>query len=301
MAKLKEKKDVFRQRRELKRDIKQLLQEERKSHRVRYIAEEDMSGYARKRGKWGMLGVRYFLSLEGCTMSIYKDREGPPKYEFNVRNVKVECQRLRCATLAMTLDEKVVQFVLEDRGSLEQWENALEAAVTSDIEEYYQFGKALGRGAFGEVVEAYHLETNEKRAVKIIQKDRKELRADHLLKEIEVLKAVDHDNIIRTYEIFNLRQTIFIVMEHVSGGDLFDFISAHNTLTEAQASQVMKLLLRATNYLHSQKIVHRDLKPENILCMNDSWPIQIKLTDFGFASFAHENSLMTTSVGTVRC
>lgn len=288
--------------RHVKRERKELVKEfmkknERESHRVRYIAQEDMSGYARKRGKWGTLGIRYFLSLEGCTLSMHKERNGPPRYEINVRNVKVTCRRVKNGLLVMNIGGKVLQFVLDNKDSLEKWENALEAAVKSDISEHYQFGKALGRGAFGEVVEGYTLDTREKRAIKIIQR-RETSKEEHLLKEIEVLKTVNHDNIVRTYEIFNLKKAIYIVMENVSGGDLFDFISRHNTLSESQASQVMESLFRATKYLHERRIVHRDLKPENILCVNDRWPLEIKVTDFGFSRFADDRNLMTTSVGT---
>lgn len=85
------------------------------------------------------------------------------------------------------------------------------------------------------------------------------------MNEVEILKSVDHPHIVKIYEYFEDESHIFIVMEFLDGGELFDKIKEKEFFSENQSRRLMESLLKAVNYLHKQNIVHRDLKPENIL------------------------------------
>ena len=78
----------------------------------------------------------------------------------------------------------------------------------------------------------------------------------------------------------------YIIMELISGGNLFDMIRKEQKFSEEKASTVIKQLCLALNYMHQLNIMHRDLKPENLLCeKNENGQVMIKLTDFGFATY----------------
>ena len=104
-----------------------------------------------------------------------------------------------------------------------------------------------------------------------------------------MLEKTIHPHITRIFELLEDARNYYIVMEVITGGNLLQKIGSLGAFTESQACTVIKQLLLALNYMHSMQIMHRDLKPENILCEEnaddvDNKNIQIKLTDFGFAT-----------------
>ena len=104
---------------------------------------------------------------------------------------------------------------------------------------------------------------------------------DELIQEAELLRSLAHRHIIRLKDIFADDEHLYIVMELVRGGDLFDRIVARGRYSEQQAKLLVKNLLDALHYLHSHDIMHRDLKPENILLEDADDDINVKITDFG--------------------
>lgn len=150
---------------------------------------------------------------------------------------------------------------------------------TSKITDIYEMSSTtLGRGAYSEVREALHIPSNEMRAVKIIyKKDCSKDDQNRIYREVKILKNLDHPNIIKVYEYFDDEKFIYIVMELVYGGELFEKIMEEHHFSEKKAAEIFIQILTAVNYLHSNKIVHRDLKPENILFDGES----IKIIDFG--------------------
>lgn len=251
--------------------------------------------------------INVFVVLEGTTLTVLKNKSAPPKHVLSVRaappSVDIDRRQLHLKFPPSTQGkDRFLRLHIPTEEDAYKWKHALESAINSDITDYYTLGETLGSGAYGEVMSAFDVNTNEKRAVKIIQRGSNMKSRQHLEREIQVMKSISHDNIVKTYQIFDLKRTIYIVMEYVPGGDLFDFVAQHNCLTEAQASQCLRSIFQAVEYLHRHGIVHRDLKPENILCANKSWPLQIKVSDFGFASFMDPSSdpgnTMRTQVGT---
>lgn len=275
-------------------------------HTVRYIAQVDKDGWMFKRSKVGAR-IDMFVILEGTTLTVLRNRTAPPRHKVSIRAIRwkvdVENKELRLyVSTGAEGKKRLLRLHIATEEETYSWKYALESAVNSDITDYYTLGKTLGSGAYGDVMHAFDVRTNEQRAVKIIQKKKDTKNQQHLECEIQVMKSISHPNIVQTYQIFDLKRAIYIVMEYVPGGDLFDFVAQHDNLTEAQASQCMRSIFHAVEYLHRHSIVHRDLKPENILCANKSWPLQIKVTDFGFARFVDPfrcaDDTMRTQVGT---
>ena len=116
--------------------------------------------------------------------------------------------------------------------------------------------------------------------------------------ELSILEETVHPHITRVFELMEDARCYYIVMELITGGNLFDMIRKKHRFTERDAVSIIKQLLLALNYMHGLNIMHRDLKPENLLCENtDDGQIDIKLTDFGFATKFNQGQKETLSLG----
>lgn len=173
-----------------------------------------------------------------------------------------------------------------------------------DITTVYKFdSRPLGNGHFG-VVRLGTLLSNpsKKFAIKTIdkQKVKKEL---HLLKrELEILKTLDHPNIVKFYETYQDEKYFHLVMEYLSGGELLDRLIKNGCVPENETKSLMLKLFSALKYLHDRGITHRDLKPENFLFSDKSKDAEIKLIDFGLSKqfdVVHEESSITKALKTI--
>jgi len=167
------------------------------------------------------------------------------------------------------------------------------------LRDHYRIGKMLGSGAFGEVRVCVHRESGAQRAVKVLRKahmDEDEKRM--FFNEINILKDLDHPNILKMYEFFEDEKRYYIVTDICKGGELFDEIVARQKFTERDASMLMKQVLSCINYCHQNHIVHRDLKPENILLEQNREFDQIKIIDFGTSLVVDENKKLDEKLGT---
>eukprot|EP01129_Flabellula_baltica_P011450 TRINITY_DN5016_c0_g1_i1.p2 TRINITY_DN5016_c0_g1~~TRINITY_DN5016_c0_g1_i1.p2 ORF type:complete len:300 (-),score=78.75 TRINITY_DN5016_c0_g1_i1:1055-1930(-) len=164
----------------------------------------------------------------------------------------------------------------------------------TDINEFYEItDEVLGEGFFAIVRLGYDLQTREKVAIKLINKDLVE-REETLENEIEILRSIDHPNVVSMRAIFDSEDTLFIVMDLMEGGELYEEIVKRKMFTEADASYIMRQIFEALKYLHSQDpvIVHRDLKLENLLLVS-SGSLDIKLADFGLSRIYSGKKLQT--------
>ena len=162
-------------------------------------------------------------------------------------------------------------------------------------DEYKIWMDQLGKGAFGEVRKALHLESGVYRAIKIIYKEQTKLEEQKkILNEIDILKKLDHPNIVKIYEYFEDGKFIYIVMELVTGGELFEKIQTVHRFSEKKAAEYFRQILSGVNYLHKHNIVHRDLKPENILFDGEL----LKIVDFGTSKIYDSSKKMKRCEGT---
>ena len=140
----------------------------------------------------------------------------------------------------------------------------------SEISKNYKLGYQLGSGNFAVVKKATKTDKNKKEgiphevAVKIIDKSKVEDMGD-IEREIEIMNMIEHKNVVNLYELYDEPKKMNLVMELVTGGELFDRIVSKGSYSEKDAAEVIFTLCDALEYLHEKKIVHRDLKPENIL------------------------------------
>ena len=165
----------------------------------------------------------------------------------------------------------------------------------------YLLNKEIGSGGFAKVVEATHIPTGEKVAVKIMDKAQifsEPLNLNRIQREIAILKIVRHNNIIKLYELMETPDKIYMVMEYCNGGELFDYIVSKQHLTERQACRFFQEIINCLEYLHSLNIAHRDIKPENLLLNKIKNKINLKLIDFGISNCYTMEKLLTTPCGT---
>jgi len=108
---------------------------------------------------------------------------------------------------------------------------------------------------------------------------------------------MDHPNVVKLYEIFDEGDCMYLVLELMSGGELFDRVVEKEHYSEKEAADTIRPIVDALRYCHSMGIIHRDLKPENLLYANRELSAIIKITDFGLARFL-EGELATTACGT---
>eukprot|EP00920_Eleutheroschizon_duboscqi_P034493 GHVT01082739.1.p1 GENE.GHVT01082739.1~~GHVT01082739.1.p1 ORF type:complete len:468 (+),score=39.08 GHVT01082739.1:1565-2968(+) len=171
------------------------------------------------------------------------------------------------------------------------------------ITSLFKFIKHLGSGAFGEVHLVQEISSGLKRVIKTINKDKSAVPVENIEDEINVLKSLDHPNIIKIFEVYEDYNNIYIVMETCEGGELLErLVSAQQrgrALNEKYVSSIMSQLLSALAYFHSKNVVHKDLKPENVLFQDKSFDAQIKVIDFGLAElFDREEQTSRNAAGT---
>ena len=149
-------------------------------------------------------------------------------------------------------------------------------------DDYIVDKKALGEGTYGVVFKAKDKDTNEVVAIKRISRE-KIRNYQRFLNEINALKTLDHPNVIKLFEIYEDDEFVYLVMEYLSGGELFEYIVDQEYLDEIQTASIFKQILHSILYWHKNAICHRDLKPENFMFESKSKDANLKLIDFGLS------------------
>ncbi|KAA3489784.1 CBL-interacting protein kinase 32-like [Gossypium australe] len=179
----------------------------------------------------------------------------------------------------------------------------------------YEMGRTIGEGTFAKVKFARNTETGEPVALKILDKEKvlKHKMAEQIKREIATMKLIKHPNVVRLYEVsisislcvfwltgwvMGSKTKIFIVLEYVTGGELFDKIVNNGRMREDEARRYFHQLINAVDYCHSRGVYHRDLKPENLLL--DAYG-NLKVSDFGLSALSkqvRDDGLLHTTCGT---
>ncbi|ESQ30749.1 hypothetical protein EUTSA_v10011509mg [Eutrema salsugineum] len=163
----------------------------------------------------------------------------------------------------------------------------------------YELGKTLGEGNSAKVKFARDIFSGQSFAVKIIDKSRiTRLNVSFQIKrEIRTLKVLKHPNIVRIHEVLASKTKIYMVLECVTGGDLFDRIVSKGKLSETEGRKLFQQLIDGISYCHNKGVFHRDLKLENVLLDAKG---HIKITDFGLSALPQhlrEDGLLHTTCG----
>ncbi|TCD70693.1 hypothetical protein EIP91_002068 [Steccherinum ochraceum] len=170
-------------------------------------------------------------------------------------------------------------------------------------------GECVGKGASGHVKIARHRRTGQLAAVKILplapfvnsrasldsqaKSEKQRLGID---REITMMKLMNHPNIMRIFDVYEGEKQLYLILEYVEGGELFDFLVNRGKLPPLEALGYFKQIIYGLNYAHTFSIIHRDLKPENILIHSLNPPL-IKIADWGMAAFAPPTLQLETSCG----
>ncbi|XP_058763726.1 CBL-interacting serine/threonine-protein kinase 1-like [Vicia villosa] len=163
----------------------------------------------------------------------------------------------------------------------------------------YELGKTLGEGNFGKVKLARNTDSEQFFAVKILEKNKiVDLNnTDQIKREISTLKLLKHPNVVRLYEVLASKTKIYMVLEYVNGGELFDKIASKGKLTEAHGRKMFQQLIDGVSCCHNKGVFHRDLKLENVLVDAKG---NIKITDFNLSALPQHcgaDGLLHTTCG----
>lgn len=168
-------------------------------------------------------------------------------------------------------------------------------------EHEYEFQQTLGRGNFASVKRAMHRVTGKTVAIKVLNKNRfaqKPKMIQAMIQEVSIMMSLrKHPLVVNIDRVFNEQHTIYLVLEYVPGGELFDFVSSNRTIDEDKTRFIFWQLFTGLKYLHDNNIAHRDLKPENVL-LADRETLQVKITDFGLAKTEQRDQTFGSQCGT---
>ncbi|EGC33274.1 hypothetical protein DICPUDRAFT_154713 [Dictyostelium purpureum] len=162
----------------------------------------------------------------------------------------------------------------------------------------FEVGKTLGNGTFGKVKLGTNVFTKETVAIKFIKNNKlSNKQKETCFREIDIMKLLDHPNIVKLLDVVDKREeegVTYLIVEYVSGGELFDYIVAREYIKEKEARKFFRQMLSAIEYCHANLIVHRDLKPENLLLDAEG---NIKISDFGLSNNIQPGKLLESFCG----
>ncbi|XP_072258166.1 death-associated protein kinase 2 [Pyxicephalus adspersus] len=157
------------------------------------------------------------------------------------------------------------------------------------VEDLYVISDELGSGQFAIVKRCREKKTGTEYAAKFIKKrqsraSRRGVTREEIEREVNILREIQHPNIITLQDVYENKTDVVLILELVSGGELFDFLAQKESLSEEEATRFIKQILEGVDYLHTRNIAHFDLKPENIMLLDKTISVpHIKLIDFGLA------------------
>ncbi|XP_061875965.1 death-associated protein kinase 2-like [Colius striatus] len=177
-------------------------------------------------------------------------------------------------------------------------------AAPSSVDELYELLEELGRGHFGVVRRCRELSTGTFYAAKLVQTRRRRgsrrgTQRAQAEREVAILRTLQHPNLMQLHDLFSSRAEMVLILELMSGGELFDYIAEKEMLSEEEAIEFLGQILRGVEYLHARHIAHFDLKPENIMLQEKNVPKpQIKIIDFGLAQHLEDGVTFKSLCGT---
>jgi non-specific serine/threonine protein kinase len=281
---------------------------------IKFSYESHIYKYDNKKQKI----IKYYLVLNQKMMLYFKD-ENKDKYRglhylsdinaevFYNKKELFYIKGEKYFYLTLKIKEKKKYFVSLSEFEIRKWFEIFKKTInphkSRNIKDYYTLKETLSEGKYGLVKRAINLKTREEVSIKII--GRKDLVDDKKLKEvkqeIEILMHCNHQGIVKYIDYFEEKNkekntnNIYIVMEHLSGGDLASHIVRNGPLSEKKVVSISLKIAKSLQYLHKLGIVHRDIKPENIVLDSQNNP---KIIDFGLSRIIHHNEFLNECFGT---
>lgn len=162
------------------------------------------------------------------------------------------------------------------------------SSMREQVVKNYRLVKTIGKGNFARVMLARHMPTNSEVAIKIIDKTQLNANSlEKLFREVSIMKILNHPNIVKLFEVIETEKTMYLVMEYINNGEVFEYLVKNGRMKENIARQKFRQIVSAVQYLHSKNIIHRDLKAENLLL---DCNLDVKIVDFGFSNMFVEGN-----------
>ena len=285
--------------------------------KIDWYGEPLYSSILHKKGKHLKMFVtrKYYLcgnSLLYCKQGKNQDVKGivnldHVKCSFRLRTLK------KRFSIVFQRNKAKIELFTEDETVFEDWQRYLRPRVIlDDYSKKFKTEKMIGKGSYGKVFLAREFSDIQKKeadsmlkpieakyAVKVLEKERLKGRTKPLmLNETKILRALDHDSVIKLYEIHDLPQVICFVMNIIEGGELMKQMKAKGHYSEADCARILKKLLHALEYLQEKEIIHRDLKPENLLLHDKNDISSIVIADFGLSCYKTDAKMLNLRCGT---
>jgi len=280
----------------------------RRKSSLRYSSANRCESYVSERVLL-FFNVSRYLILEGDVLYAYENINASNLiWKISLSHCGISRGTSNCDIVLTPKTEK--QHILQIPSELfARWWNALHSSSSVRLENYYELGPILGEGAYSQVRYGRDKISKQVVAVKIMHKKSKSVKQQKLneclyvlqQREVELMRSFEHENIVKVIDVFEGMKRVYIVMEFVAGGSLFEFLTnRQNQHLEQHVVHIIRQILSAVHYLHEKGVVHRDLKLENIMCTSKAWPTDVKVADFGLAGLLtdDEDSVMTSLVGT---
>ncbi|CAG9335900.1 unnamed protein product [Blepharisma stoltei] len=255
---------------------------------------------SRQNPSGGLRLETYYLTSK--KLIYFQNSNGLTKYSnlsWKVIEPFVEEEASRRYGFCISYGKKCKYFYTKSSDDLDKWLNHLSfSAIMTDIENDYLFQKQIGTGSFAAVYLAKDLDSKKSFAIKSINKvviQRNKRNLDQIIREIEIMRQIDHPNIAKLYKIYESETHVHLVLEYVAGGTLLQRLTTKGPFSEEKSAKFIEKFLKVLRYLCQNNIVHRDIKPENILMTDENKDTSFKLIDFGLACVYTGN--LTSSCG----
>lgn len=251
-----------------------------------------MEGWVYSTQKKGALSrprEKHFVRLVQGKLYYYHNPMEHSKFSIAIRDTSIGRGNGRQSVQVFS-PRRTVTFYTKTGVEQKQWISALQMCAKWKLHDFYELGSHVGNAATSKVQTCIHLKTGAELAVKTVT--RADRPPELVYNEMAIISQLIHPAVIHAVDILESADNVYLVQEYMQGGSLYDFIAEMGRFTEPQARAAMRSMLGGVKSLHDKGIVHRDLKPENILCESLTWPIVLKIADFGLAGFIRNDGML---------
>lgn len=250
---------------------------------------------------------RRVLKLQGLKLEVFdqvEEEEEEKNEKIDKKHMDKDNEALERQCFFVSRNKKYDILFAQEKNDYQKWlEHLKKQCILTYFGKYYTNLKVIGKGTFAKVILSKRNIDNKDFAIKTF--DKKSILASKsanrtrvgLINEINIMKSLNHPNVIKMYEVYEGDYHIYLVLELLKGGELFDRIVKKGHYSEKDAAILISKLLWALEYIHERGIMHRDIKPENLI-LKDENEYEIKLADFGLAERVDKKELLFKRCGT---